>query len=636
MAEPYRIKVGAVRPSHLMFTSGVGALVDLPNFSAIVLGLEEWNYQLVPDRNVITEPRLLAAVKQNRVHQYVRELRGAPWQDEADVGDGADRIGVPTRPFPTFLRCTACNELGPIESGGPFRFENAIPSRPQDAQFVHASCNKVRGRRKPLAVAARFVLACTNGHLDDFPYVPFVHHGAPCPKVPFPPLTMEDRGGNLGANVGLRCQACGASRNIRDALGSRGDQNLPACRGRHPHLGVFEPNGCAASTKPKLIVVGASNQWFARTLSVLSVPRTDASALATEVEKNWETLKGVTDPTLLAFLWTAQHPVTYALDGWDQAEIWAAIEAHRARSAGGQEDGGASESDLRTPEWQIFTTEKAPEPSPDFTLRRDPDGVPKQLTGIYGDVVQAERLREVRALVGFTRLDSPDPEDPDLIVTAPLTHGEATWIPASEVRGEGLFFRIPEDLLAAWEQRVTGSPAMEAHREAYRRYRRNRYSDRIKGDFDPFKNWPGERYWALHTFSHLLIRTIAAECGYSSASLSERIYSSVEDENRSGILVYTAVPDAEGTLGGLVSLGEPRELVRITRRALRDAHRCSSDPLCAERLPHSPEDFLHGAACHVCLFVSETTCERGNRFLDRRFVVPIGDDPSLALFQDLP
>ncbi|HEX6473365.1 MAG TPA: Zn-binding domain-containing protein, partial [Streptosporangiaceae bacterium] len=104
---------------------------------------------------------------------------------------------------------------------------------------------------------------------------------------------------------------------------------------------------------------------------------------------------------------------------------------------------------------------------------------------------------------------------------------------------------------------------------------------------------------------------------------------------RAGILIYTAVPDAEGTLGGLVSLAEPVPLERLVRRALADARRCSSDPLCAERLPQPPADFLHGAACHVCLFVSETTCERGNRFLDRRFVVPI-DDPDLVLLPDLP
>ena len=39
------------------------------------------------------------------------------------------------------------------------------------------------------------------------------------------------------------------------------------------------------------------------------------------------------------------------------------------------------------------------------------------------------------------------------------------------------------------------------------------------------------------------------------------------------------------------------------------------------RTPKDPEDFLHGAACHCCLMASETSCERANRFLDRRFLL---------------
>jgi len=286
---------------------------------------------------------------------------------------------------------------------------------------------------------------------------------------------------------------------------------------------------------------------------------------------------------------------------------------------------------LRTPEWEVFTSTVPPEPSDDFTLRRDPEGVPASLAGFFSDVVQAERLREVRALAGFTRLDAPDPEDPDLVTRAPLARDRPTWVPASEVRGEGIFLRITEPLISAWEDRVRDCDVIREHKDAFIRFRTNRYSDRLPADFDPQRGWPEPRYIALHTLSHLLIRTIALECGYNSASLSERIYSGPD---RAGILIYTAVPDAEGTLGGLVSLAEPEPLTRIICRALRDARRCSSDPLCAERLPKAPADFLHGAACHACLFVSETTCERGNRFLDRRFVVPI-DDPSLVLTPDI-
>jgi hypothetical protein len=324
------------------------------------------------------------------------------------------------------------------------------------------------------------------------------------------------------------------------------------------------------------------------------------------------------------------------LEQWTDDEIHAVVERIQAQQEQQEEVATTGYPDLRTAEWEAFSAAQLPDTHDDFTLRRDPEGVPADLKGYYADIIQAERLREVRALIGFTRLDAPDPDDPELVKRAPLSRDVTPkWVPGSEVRGEGIFLRVPEDLLAQWEERVADSGALVCHQEAYKRFRENRHSDRIPGAFEPMKHWPGARYIALHTLSHLLIRAIALECGYSSASLSERIYAGTADDPRSGILIYTAVPDAEGTLGGLVSQAEPERLIRLTRRALRDARRCSSDPICAERLPQFPADFLHGAACHVCLFVSETTCERGNRFLDRRFVVPI-DKPELALFPTEP
>ena len=194
----------------------------------------------------------------------------------------------------------------------------------------------------------------------------------------------------------------------------------------------------------------------------------------------------------------------------------------------------------------------------------------------------------------------------------------------------------PRRCWPAWETaRRRLDRCSQAHRDAYARFRRNRYSDRITAHLRrDARTGPGARYIALHTLSHLLIRTIALECGYSAASLSERIYAGTDDDPRSGILIYTAVPDAEGTLGGLVSLGEPRTLEPdLPARAAR-RRALLVGPAVRRAAPASPGDFLHGAACHVCLFVSETTCERGNRFLDRRFVVPLGE-PKLALLPDL-
>ncbi|MDX6757956.1 DUF1998 domain-containing protein [Streptomyces sp. F8] len=628
----HRRRVGSVRPSHLMYTGGVGALVDLPNFAVLVRGIDDWQYDAFEWAD-LKEPRLLRAVNGLIGDPYgaqVTQLRPAPWTDgtDNDPTGPASRVGVPVLPFPQWLRCTACNALGGLDSK-IFKFENTKPRRPDQARFFHDNCTAKRKGKGPLAVAARFVLVCQAGHLDDFPYASFVHRGGDCAEASHPRLEMLDHGGNQAANVKVRCVNCNSERNIRDAMGQRGEITLPHCRGRHPHLATFDP---ACDKRPKPLVIGASNQWFAQTLSVLAVPPTSGSALHGKVEQLWEQLQKAKSQEFLDMVW--ELPQFKPLHQWSQSEVFEAIEAHRAAAAEPQSAEAASYPDLLTPEWEIFTSPQLPEPTEDFALRDVP--VPPALDGVFSHVVQAERLREVRALIGFTRLDAPDPEDPTLVARAPLSRSRVpAWVPASEVRGEGIFLRVSDGLMADWEQRVADTAALKAHRDAYVEFRRNRYSGRVEDTDDPLRGWPGARYIALHTLSHLLIRAISLECGYSAASLSERIYAGREDDRRTGILIYTAVPDAEGTLGGLVALAEPEKFSRVVRRALHDAERCSSDPLCADRLPRPPhEDFLHGAACHVCLFVSETTCERGNRFLDRRFIVPI-DDPDLVLLKGL-
>ncbi|WDV56032.1 DUF1998 domain-containing protein [Streptomyces coeruleorubidus] len=616
-------RVGAVRPSHLMFTAGVGSLVDLPNFSVLVRGLDAWSYTGITDYD-IDEPRLRAAVNRS-LQRYgrgqIEQLRAAPWLEGGDTdpkGWAAQGVGVPVAPFPQWLRCTACNVLAAIDSD-EFAFINANPRAPHEAKFVH-DCK----RGKPLAVAARFTLVCTAGHLDEFPYTPYVHHGQACDKIPRPKLRMKDHGGNQAANVTIECVACGAKRNIREAMGERGRRHLPRCRGRHPHLGTYEPNGCDRDSV--LMVAGASNQWFPLTLSALALPKGQGGDIDKLLDDHWPELEKVEDRSELAFM--ARLPQFGFLKEFDADAVFAGVAARKNGTDGPAPSAPDVQADLFRPEWDALSGPVS-SPSDDFALR--PVSVPAPMDELFSDIRQVERLREARALIGFTRLDAPDPESPEIATRVDLSRGTQNWVPASEVRGEGIFLRVRDDLMAEWVARMEKSPQMEAHKEAYGRFRTNRKSDRKTSDFDPFHGWPGARYIALHTLSHLLIRTIALECGYSSASLAERIYAGDEQNPRTGILIYTAVPDSEGTLGGLVSLAEEREFGRIVRRALADAGHCSADPLCSERLPHDPGDYLHGAACHVCLFVSETTCERANRFLDRRFIVPLSGDKEQIL-----
>ena len=155
---------------------------------------------------------------------------------------------------------------------------------------------------------------------------------------------------------------------------------------------------------------------------------------------------------------------------------------------------------------------------------------------------------------------------------------------------------------------------LESHR-AWRRMRK------IEPDHEGF---PGIRFILLHSLAHALMRQIAMDCGYTAASIRERLYCKRPNDVNgpmAGMLLYTAASDSEGTLGGLITLGEPISLGRHLQQALETLRLCASDPLCAEQRPSTDGRGIHAACCHACLFAPETSCERGNRYLDRGILI---------------
>jgi hypothetical protein len=136
----------------------------------------------------------------------------------------------------------------------------------------------------------------------------------------------------------------------------------------------------------------------------------------------------------------------------------------------------------------------------------------------------------------------------------------------------------------------------------------------------------------IHSFSHLLIRQLAFECGYDSSSIRERLYVSDDPETRmAGLLLYTASGDTEGTLGGLVRQGEPGRLDATVAAAMRNASICSSDPLCIESKGQGLYS-LNLASCHACGLLPETTCEEGNLLLVRAMAVGPPRSPEMEYF----
>lgn len=610
-----RYRVGDLRPSQLIFTFGIGAMVDLPNLTVIVSGLEDWRPR---PQDEIREPRLLNAVKKQMGDQVERLMLPPITQDEGTrdaLGESAT-VGAPVATFPRWVRCPYCDLLAPLDNG-LFKLETD-PFRPDRTRYIHENCR--RPGRPPAVVPARFLLACEHGHLDDFPWRQFVHGG---PTSCEAPLRLREIGvTGEAADVLVVCDKCDLRRSMAEAFGEEGRRNLPTCRGRRPHLRDFDPDGCTET--PRAILLGASNSWFPMVLSTLALPAAE-DKLARLVDEKWAVLeKALTKDILLAFRGIGQLP---SFSAWSDDELWTAVEAKRNAPASGAAAG--EQGDLKRPEWTLFTNPDPARNTEDFQLREV--APPPRYRRVVSQVILAERLREVRALVGFTRIESPGDYSemgeipPDRV--APISRKSPKWTLASEVRGEGVFLRLDEAAVSQWSSRV------EARRKqfqgAHRRWRL------VRGVTPADAGFPGVRYVLLHSLSHALIRQFAIECGYSAAGIRERIYAREPGDPggpMAGILLYTAAPDSEGTLGGLVSLGWPEPLGRHLDAALEQMRLCASDPLCAEHDLAGEPISVHGAACHACLFAPETSCERGNKYLDRSLLVPTVSARDWAFF----
>ena len=637
-------KVGSSRPSSLLYTYGPGAVMDLPNFTVMPTGLDDW--ELIWARRdgtpSIHAPRLLDAVRV-MLGPQVQALRPFPWAPKANrMSREGDDLGIPARVFPQWMRCTGCDRLAPLSV---FEYRNTHPFRTDEAIFEHSPCHgrarkatapkQAKGSKRHAVVTARYLLACTRGHLDEFPYEQWVHYWQPCPAgVSIPVLAMSERASGRGASATIVCKSCEARRPMNEAQGQAGRDKLPRCRGRHPHLDGFDPEGCGLEVN--LMVVGASNLWFPALTSIVVVPRLDPqqvkaddadqirAALGDKLERNAESLGVIRD--LLDGKFDVRDLSDAALAERVQIALHPVVESEEDRAERRQ---NWDPVDLLVPEWRYLQQSVAGQHQLDEAtgLTLSPRSLSGELPSQISRVLAVDRLRKVNALLGFTRIDEMERVgDLDERLVRLTRTKRPPWAVATEERGEGVFIELDEPSVAAWEARVVDSPLWAAHREAHRRNFSNRISDTADGPNADERLSP-PRYWLVHTFAHILIREMAMYAGYGAASISERLYAWPDGGDSrpaaAGLLIATTASDSEGTLGGLVRLSDEDLLAGIVRAALNRAGRCSSDPICASRTPQAPEDFLHGAACHCCTMASETSCERSNRFLDRRFLLSL-------------
>ncbi|MCR2784153.1 MULTISPECIES: DUF1998 domain-containing protein [unclassified Microbacterium] len=573
------LNVKTIRASETVSPYGPGAIVDILGQSFMVPTGDRWPSTKVRSR--VSSDRLVDALG-------VDDLWAAPTTHSPE---NQKTPGLEFERFPGWLFCQVCRRMvkwtRSMETG-------RIPQCPE------AACD---GRLVPM----RFVAVCmSNSHLADIPWVEWMHrdHDGDCAasdKLKFE--SAEGRAEGL-SSLQVRCDRCGHRRSLgdlrRDVLAVEGF----TCRGKQPWESSWGQCGKPIDPQQR----GATSLHFSDTMSAIDIPtvesRTEQHLEKLRAHKAFAALAVVGDETARQIL-VAQIA---AETGIPEAVI---LELAVPAPAGGTLDVRATRSGLLAAEYEAFIaalTDSAP--TEGFSTRvtsLSTDAAGGRLGGLLSDVVLVDRLRDVRAVLGFRRY-TPEAA---LVAAAPVLPHERKWLPAIEGHGEGIFIRFPEKAVRAW----AGQEEVQSR------------GDQLLANQNPSGlggrlHVVSPEYVLLHTFAHLMMRELAFGSGYTAASIRERIY--CESDGDYGVFIYTTSSDVEGTLGGLVRQGEPDLLAPAIVRALEQAAWCPNDPVCIESEPQSI-DGLNLAACHACCLASETSCESQNLLLDRALVVGSDD-----------
>lgn len=558
--------VPKIRSGQLITTFGIGSIVDTPEWSGMIAGQEFW----LPDRlNVIHEPRLQRKIG-------VSEFK-APKAYKPPRPGQAEVIAVPAVRFPLWHFCPACRRLADIRQFGGIR-EN-----------ICRLCSTKYDEKR--LIPARFVVACEDGHITDFPWHWWIHRGAACLNSSLE-INSTGRSTTLTSIV-VSCTNCKRFASLERVF-DPGELAPIRCEGWRPWL-RDETRSCGK--RLTAVQRGASNVYFPVTESAVSIPPFSSST-AKLIEKHWASLSLFEDPEQNRTL----------LEGIARKEckefndVWTAYQMRKDYGVTGPSP------DIRLDEFSILSDPPSIDDKDDFAA--EAVDVPEEFPWI-SRVVLVHRLRVVTVLREFSRLQASSSS------ASKLAKDEQDWRPAMEVHGEGIFIRPQLEALEAWKLR--GGDELIRRVQKVERRRLDLIAKGLRTYQDPIT----PELLLLHTLSHVLMRALILDCGYSSAALREILYVRPETSvsgAMNGLLIYTAAADSEGSLGGLVHQGEPGRLGSLLFNAIETARWCSNDPLCIESEAQGTNS-LNLSSCHSCSLVPETACELFNNFLDRAVLV---------------
>ena len=624
------------RRSQLVIPFGVGAMVDFKDETWMTAGLNFWPSELeryrlekneiveatqIIDKRLQDRLTIQLARQQNPIKYFLQPTITA----KEHRGRKPENADMPFVRFPKWHFCSNCKLMK----------EFALTRRnlPKCEESINGK--QCRGQFSPL----RFLIVCPDGHISDFPWQNWVHKGEPCTESSQPNLffTTNSRPGLEG--VLIVCESCTLKRPM---TGSMGDSQalrdvLPDghCPGEKPWLLEEDADSCLQV--PTTVQRGASNTYFGNTESSILIPPysksvrqlLDRPLISKKIIKLFEKntldqLDGISrfNETRLREDLELLRDVDSKLENMSMDIIMETARIKYSEAKNELVSSSINELSYRKKEYDAYLgTRPAVDDRKDFDILNQPiSNYSSFIQSIFSQVVLVPSLRETRVLTGFSRLIPSNSGNESVFLHKKNDIPE--WLPALEVRGEGIFLKFNEQTINKWLQEA------DASLENKTSVRENWIQQAIINGSPNFtrSGTATTKLIAIHTFSHLLMKHLIYRCGYDSSSLRERLYVSNEpDSSMSGLLIYTASGDSQGTLGGLVSQGLPENLDANVRGALA-YDICSNDPICIETERQGIQG-LNGAACHSCCLIPETSCEHSNTLLDRTYLFgPWGKD----------
>ncbi len=609
-----------VRLSHLLRHCSVGAIVRGPEYLMTVKDIREWT-----TRDGSPAGQLIPYVDQVRSALGIeQQLRESPIAKELDTGQ-VDGVCIPAVRFPTWMRCPGCGLLHYKpwklpQTGEKPRCQNKYKDKKGEDQ-----CKK----RSELEQVP-WVLAHADGHLADVPWHFLAHREVKGQKQQQcradweePYLRLIDQGASSRRIV---CSRCKSKDNFNDSL------RIPFGKGwRQPwiHEPPDVPDNDMPANPAEVLEINDARVHSPVTCSALVIPpesRIRRGSVVDRLYSSTQTRQQIERARNRLSRKSALHTIANKF----RCSVSNVEDARREIEKGYPLYGkNITQGILLESEYQALI-EEIPDVADDedFVTKHhskewkrmaselQPDTKPLRIINSIDHLIAVNRLKEIMVLRGFQRLGG-ELVPPDII-------GESRWLPALELYGEGVFFTIKEEILSRWE---SNDSLVERTNTADKRFEATGLRFEHEINVSP-------RFLLLHTLAHLFIRQLEMEAGYPAASLKERIYCTAGKSKMpmSGILIYVAVPDVVGSLGGLAELATPERFLPLLSGVFDHAEWCSLDPVCSEHEGQGPH-LLNRSACHACALVPEPSCAYGNVLLDRIFIK--GDDATgISAFLD--